>query len=333
MAQQKEPVLVTGGSGYLGAHVVARLLRDGYAVRTTVRSPERAAEVREAVAEDGDLEFVAAELGSDEGWAEAVAGCAYVLHVASPFPAVPPERDEDVIVPARDGALRVLRAARDAGVRRVVLTSSFAAVGYGRKAGNTYDETDWTDPAADNSAYIRSKAIAERAAWDFAREGGPELTVINPTGIFGPLLVPRVSASPGHVKAMLDGDLPVAPPYWFGVVDVRDVADLHVRAMTEPAAAGERFLASGERAVSFLEIARVLARRLGERAARVPTRELTLEEVRANPALKDVELQYGRVPVISTAKARKVFGWQPRDVETTIVDTAESLARWGLLKD
>jgi nucleoside-diphosphate-sugar epimerase len=340
----QDRVLVTGGTGYVGAHVVGRLLRDGYRVRTTVRSLDRAAEVRAALevfgaAPDGRLEIVAADLAADGGWEAAVAGCAHVLHVASPFPAARPAHDDDVIVPARDGALRVLRAARDGGVRRVVLTSSFAAVGYSRKAdGRAYDETDWADPADDNSAYVRSKAIAERAAWDFvaAEGGGLELAVVNPTGIFGPVLGPRLSASAGMVKAMLAGAMASVPPLYFGVVDVRDVADLHVRAMTSPAAAGERFLASEGEAISFLGMARILAEHLGGRAARVPSRELTADEVReaarTDPSMREAAGRLGEIPVVNTGKARTVLGWEPRDTATTIVDTAESLFRLGLVE-
>src|SRR5277367_6051721 len=192
-----ELVLVTGGSGFIGAHCILQLLNAGYRVRTTVRSLQREADVRAMLktggAEPGDrLSFVEANLGSDAGWAEAVAGCAYVLHVASPLPPKPPKHEDDLIVPAREGALRVLRAARDAGVRRVVLTSSFAAIGYGHKPqAEPFNETNWTDLNGDDlTAYTKSKTLAERAAWEFiAREGGPlDLSVVNPVGVFGPVL-------------------------------------------------------------------------------------------------------------------------------------------------
>ncbi|SNQ48273.1 Dihydroflavonol-4-reductase [Frankia canadensis] len=333
-ADDADLVLVTGGSGFVGSHTVRRLLADGYRVRATVRDPSREADLRAMVAEPTDrLEIVRADLSADAGWGDAVAGATYVLHVASPFPAMQPDNPEDVIIPARDGALRVLRAARDAGVRRVVLTSSFAAVGYSGRPGSEYDETDWTDPAEENTPYVRSKTIAERAAWDFvaAEGGGLDLSVINPSGIFGPLLGTHMSASTGLVRAMLDGAMPVAPPLSFGVVDVRDVADIHVRAMTHPAAAGQRFLASGGTAISFLRLAQILAEHLGAAAARVPTRELTPDEVReaarSNPALRDSVNQLGRIPVLHTDKARTVLGWTSRDTITTLVDTAHSLLR------
>ncbi|MFE2540407.1 NAD-dependent epimerase/dehydratase family protein [Actinacidiphila glaucinigra] len=337
------PVLVTGGSGYLGSHVVDALLRAGHQVRTTVRSLDRADGVRATAARAGAgpgerLDVVQADLASDEGWAEAVKGSEYVLHVASPFPARQPRTEDEVVVPARDGALRVLRAARDHGVRRVVLTSSFAAVGYSRTGGGAYDESDWTDPADDLTPYIKSKAVAERAAWDFlaAEGGGLELAVINPPGIFGPVLDRHLSASVLLVKAMLEGALPVVPPLYFDVADVRDVAGAHLRAMTEPGAAGERFLIGSGTATSLHGMARVLAEGLGERAVKVPARELTPEEVRegarTDPALREAASQLGRVPVLRTDKARAVLGWAPRAVETTVLETAESLFRLGLVE-
>ncbi|MFI7151626.1 NAD-dependent epimerase/dehydratase family protein [Nonomuraea sp. NPDC050022] len=337
-----DPILVTGGSGHVGSHLVSRLLLDGHRVRATVRSPARETSLREAVAaagaDPGDrLDICHADLSADDGWAAATAGCAYVHHVASPLPAGQPRDDDELIVPARDGALRVLRAARDAGVARVVMTSSFTAVGYSRKASDEYDERDWTDPADDNTAYTRSKTIAERAAWDFARTeaDGLELAVINPTGIFGPLLGPHLSVSTMLVKTMLDGDMPVAPRVFFGVVDVRDVVDLHVRAMIHPAAAGQRFLAGSGEMISFLHAARILSDHLGELAAKVPKLELADEQVRAaartNPELRAMVDQLGRIPVVHADKAREVLGWQPRAPETAIADTADSLIRLGLV--
>lgn len=337
------PVLVTGGTGFLGTHTVARLLADGYRVRTTVRTLDRDDEVRAAVAAAGispdvarhRLEVVAADLADDAGWPEAVKGCAYVLHVASPFYTVEPERAQELIGPARDGALRVLGAARDAGVRRVVMTSSFAAVGYSPKPGDTYDESDWTDPADSESPYIKSKAIAEAAAWDFVRREGSglELTVINPTGIFGPVLSPRLSSSVALIKSMLDGTLTAVPRVYFGVVDVRDTAELHVRAMTSPEAAGGRFLASSGDSISYRRLSEIVADRLGSRVSGLPISELTDDQVREAartvPAMRDAASRLGQIPVVKTDKAREVLGWAPRGVPETIAATAESLLELG----
>lgn len=333
-------VLVTGGTGYLGGHVVARLLSEGYRTRVTIRESEQRAGVleqlrRAGVDPAGRLEFAVAHLSSDEGWAEAMDGAGHVLHLASPFPVTPPETEAELILPARDGALRVLAAARAAGVPRVVMTSSYAAVGYTVKPGGHYSEEDWTDPDSEGlPAYHRSKVLAERAAWDFARaHGDVELSVVNPTGIFGPVLSDRPSASAGLVKAMLTGRMPVVPIMYFGVVDVRDVADLHLRAMLHPKAAGERFIAVSGSSVSFFDIARILRERFPA-ADLLPSAELTIEQVReaakTDPVLRNAAALGGRIPVISNDKARSVLSWEPRDVTETIVETAESYLRLGL---
>jgi nucleoside-diphosphate-sugar epimerase len=259
-------VLVTGGSGFVGSHCILQLLAAGHTVRTTVRNLARASDVRSMLKTGGadscdKLSFFAADLESDAGWAEATAGCDYVLHVASPIPPTVPKHEDELIVPAREGALRVLRAARDAGVKRVVLTSSFAAIGYGHKQQSApFDETAWTDVSGHGAtAYIKSKTLAERAAWDYvAREGGVELAAINPVVIFGPVLAPDYSPSIMIVQRMMDGTIPGCPQRWFGIVDVRDVASLHLLAMTHPAARGERFLCTAGDFVPMIEIARVL---------------------------------------------------------------------------
>ena len=333
-------VLVTGGSGFIAGYTILRLLRDGHDVRTTVRTAARADVVRTMLRDGGaeDVERVAfaiADLERDDGWDDAVAGCDAVLHLASPFPAGIPKDENELIVPARDGALRVLRAARDARVRRVVLTSSFAAIGYGHAPQTApFDETDWTDLAGRGlTAYVKSKTIAERAAWDFvAREGGGlQLATINPTGVFGPVLGPDISTSILLVKRMLDGTLPGLPRLRFGVVDVRDVADIHVLAMDAPAAAGERFLAVSGDFMSLLEMATVLRGRLGAAAARVPTREVPDWLVRLSslrdPAARQIVPELGTRKNATAAKARQILGWSPRPREEALVATAESLLR------
>ena len=337
-------ILVTGGSGFIGSHCILQLLAAGHQVRTTVRSLNRESDVR-AVLEQGGaspgdrLSFVAADLTSDAGWPEAVAGCEYVLHVASPLPSSVPKHEDELIVPAREGALRVLRAAHRARVRRVVLTSSFAAIGYGHPPRTSpFTEADWTNPdAAGLSAYVKSKALAERAAWDFmATEGrGLELSVVNPVVVFGPVLGPDYSASILLIRRMLEGAMPAVPRLSFGAVDVRDVADLHIRAMTDSAAAGERFLAVAGDFMSMLDIANVLRSRMGAAARKVPTRQLPDWLVRVagwfNPLARQAVPELGKRKNASSEKARRMLGWAPRSNDEAIVATAESLQRLGLL--
>ncbi|GGL08874.1 SDR family oxidoreductase [Mangrovihabitans endophyticus] len=336
-------VLVTGGTGFVGAHAVAQLLDAGHTVRTTMRHLTRQGDVEKMLdaaraPHRERVSYLAADLGRDDGWAQAAAGADYVLHIASPFPGAPVKHEDDLIIPARDGALRVLRAARDAGVRRVVLTSSFAAVGYSR--GNTdrvFTEADWTRTDEPGVApYIKSKAIAERAAWDFIESegGGLELSVINPVGIFGPVLGPDFSPSIQIIKTMLDGGMRAAPPMWTHVVDVRDVADAHVRAMTSPVAAGQRYLALAGAPLSFAEIGRVLHASLGEAAAKAPTRAapawLIKLMARFSPRLTELVPQLNVVRRADNTKIREQLGWTPRSNEETVTASAESLIRLGL---
>lgn len=327
-------VLVTGGSGYVAAHCIVKALEAGHMVRTSLRSLRRADEVRAAILAGGvdpvylaRLTFCEADLNGDEGWSEATIGCDYVLHVASPFPATPPPDAQDLLLPARDGALRVLRASVEQRVKRVVLTSSFAAIGYGHEvAGRPFDERDWTEIAGpDVNPYIQSKTIAERAAWDFMRSHGRDsaLCVINPTGIFGPTLSHNLSASVDLIRQLMAGEMPVAPPSCFGVVDVRDVADLHLLAMTAEGAAGQRLLATTEPQESLLSVARMIGQGFPSLKDRLPTQEV------ANLSCDLVSSVSKRRPA-SAAKAR-ALGWSPRSPAETILDTAESLIEFGIV--
>jgi len=336
-------VLVTGGSGFVGSHVLLQLLNAGHSVRTTVRSLQREggvrAMLRDAGADAGQrLSFFAADLTRDEGWADAVAGCDYVIHVASPIPAAAPRTENELIVPARDGALRVLKASRDAMVKRVVLTSSCGAVYYGHPPQRApFDETSWTDiDGGEMSAYVKSKAIAERAAWSFmAEEGGAlQLSVVNPAGIFGPILGTDFSSSIELVTRLMKG-APGCPRLYFGVVDVRDVADLHVRAMIDPAAKGERFIAVSGEVMSMLDIAKVLRARLGDAAKNVPTRELPDWLVRLigrfDPRMRTLLPLLGTIRNVTSEKALRVLGWKPRSREDAIAATGESLVKFRIV--
>jgi nucleoside-diphosphate-sugar epimerase len=338
-------VLVTGGSGFIGSYVILQLLAAGHTVRTTVRNLNRENDVRAMLkaggAEPGErVSFFAADLENDAGWSDAVAGCEYVMHVASPLSIQEIKTEEELVLPARDGTLRVLRAARDAGVKRVVVTSSFGAIGYGHKKQTApFNETSWTNPESpDVIPYVKSKVLAERAAWDFiAREGGSlELSVVNPTGVFGPVLGPDFSGSISIVQRMMDGAMPVCPKLYFGIVDVRDVADLHLRAMTDSAAKGERFIAVAGESISLLEIGNMLRARLGKWAEKAPRRQMPdwLMRVVAifNQDARGVLPQLGAVRNATSEKAKRVLGWAPRSSEDALVATAESLIHFGLLK-
>lgn len=341
-------VLVTGASGFLGSYCIIALLNAGYQVRATVRSLSKSSAVKVSLAR-GDipessldrLSFVAADLSNDEGWGQAVSGCTYVLHIASPFPATLPKHEDDLIIPARDGTLRILKAAKAAGVKRVVITSSFAAIRYGYPPQSApFTEESWTNASHPSVApYAKSKTIAERAAWNFIRspEGQDlELSVVCPVGIFGPVLSEDFSTSIILIQRLLNGDLPGCPNLVFGVVDVRDVASLHLLAMTNPAAAGERFLASSPPSMTVQEIAITLKQRLPKEAKRTRTRLLPDFLLRII-ALFDAEVasvapQLGKKSDSTNEKAKRVLGWKPRNREDAIVATAESLVKLGLVK-
>ena len=335
----EQTVLVTGGSGFLGGWCVVELLRRGFRARTTVRDLGREKEVRSnigSVLDAGDrLTVLAADLNEDRGWAEATEGCDYVLHVASPFPPAQPKDPDELIVPARDGTLRVLRASLAAGAKRVVVTSSVAAV---RNAGEgaarperELTESDWTDPENPHlTPYTRSKTIAELAAWEFMREQGAEerLVTVQPGAIIGPVIGRDRSYSLEAVERMLTGRMPGLPALGFSFVDVRDVAALEVDAMTAADAAGQRLIAAG----SFLwlsEVAAILRERLGPDARKVPRRRVPNAVVRMlalfDPGVRSVVGDLGHKTTYSLENAKRRVGWSPRPLEETIVDCARSL--------
>ena len=331
-------VLVTGASGYIAGFVIKALVEQGWQVRGTIRTLARAAEVRATLGLP-DLELVACDLMSDAGWAEAMHGIERVQHIASPIPAGEPKNPDDLIIPAREGALRALRFAHAAGVKRVVMTSSMAAIAYGHQPGRLpFTEADWSNVnSLDAYAYIKSKTLAERAArdWMAANGAGMEYVSINPAAVLGPVLGPDFSTSLEVVKKLLDGALPGLPNLGFGVVDVRDVAALHVLAMTAPGMDGERFIAQG-RFMWMREVAETLRAGLGKGARRVPTRGLPdwLLKLLGNidATVKMVVPELGRRREASAAHALERLGWRTRDEAQTILDCAHSLIEHGLVK-
>jgi dihydroflavonol-4-reductase len=337
-------VLVTGGTGFIAQYCILALLNAGYHVRTTVRTFTREPEVldhlRAGGADPGErLSFTVANLDADAGWAEAAAGCAYVLHGASPTPSGDQVSEDDWVRPAVEGNLRVLRAARDAGVKRVVLTSAFGAVGMGHGPMNRpFNETDWSQLTDEVAPYQKSKTLAERASWDFIRsEGrGLELAAVNPTAVLGPVLGADYSHSIRLIKNMLDG-MPGSPKVNSGFVDVRDVADLHLRAMVNPAANGERFLAIAGESLWMADVAKVLREKLGAAASKVPSMTIPNTVVRigaaTNPALRALVPFLGLNMNATSEKAIRVLGWAPRSAEEAIVASAQSLIDFGLLAD
>jgi dihydroflavonol-4-reductase len=336
-------VLVTGGSGFIAAHCILQLLNAGYRVRATLRSLSREAEVRAMLKEGGveageRLTFIMADLSSDSNWNEAVTNCTYVLHVASPTPILNYKHEDEMIIPAREGVLRVLRAARDAGVQRVVLTSAIGAIVYGHVPQTApYDETSWTNVAGKAPAYQKSKTLAERAAWDFIeKEGrGLELSAVNPVAVMGPVLGSDYSHSIHLVKNMLTGKMPGCPKINSAFVDVRDVADLHLLAMTHPAAKGERFIATAGESIWLIGIAKILKENLGQAADKVKVMELpnTLLRIAGlkDPQIKAMIPLLGRIMNATSAKAIRMLDWSPRSTEEAVLATAESLIRLNLL--
>ena len=333
-----ELVLVTGGTGAVGIHCILQLLQKGYRVRTTLRAINKKNEVIEmlktgGIASFSNIDFIETDLAKDANWDEALKDCSYVLHVASPT-----HQESDMIQAAVDGTLRVLKAARDARVKRVVLTSSFGALGFSNKDRNTETtEADWTDPNEKGlSDYEKSKGLAERAAWNFIKtEGGDlELAVINPVAIFGPSLGPSKSPSFGLLKSLLNGSMKAVPHIPLNVVDIRDVADLHIRAMTNPNANGQRFIATADGEISLPEIAILLKNKVPEAAGKVSGKTLPnwVLPIAAlfNPEAKRAVLFLKINRRVSNAKAKKVLGWVPiANKEEAILASVKSMIKYN----
>ena len=338
MATSDKLVLVTGGNGFVGLHCILQLLQQGYQVRTTLRTITKKDKVLEALKNSGvqnvdKLSFIEADLTNDRNWDTAMNGCTYVLHVASPITLELPKHEDEMIRPAVDGALRILKAARDAGVKRVVMTSNFGAVGYSHKDKTTLiTEESWTDPNEKGlSAYNKSKVLAERAAWDFmTKEGGNlELTVINPMGIFGPALNADLSSGFGLLKQVMNGSMKAIPNISLGIVDVRDVADLHLRAMVSAAAKGQRYLALAGGTLSLPQIAKLLKQELPEETKNTSAKLMPDWLVRIaalfNKKAKAIVPLLGVYRNASNQKAKTQLGWQPRSNEDAVLATAKSL--------
>lgn len=337
-------VLVTGGTGFVGTHTIVQLLQQGYNVKTTIRSLKRKDDVLEALRNEGipsfeNLEFIEADLLKNDNWNEAVKDCKYVIHVASPFPSSEPKDENELIIPAKEGTLRVLKAAQKADVKRVVMTSSFAAIGYSISPENhIFTELDWTDHNTKAGAYIKSKTLAEQAAWNFIESEGNtlELTVINPVGIFGPVLGKDFTSSVQLIEQLMSGKMAATPKIYFGIVDVRDVADIHIKAMISKEAKNQRFIVSSDATTSLPEIAQILRLQQNDFAKKVTRKILPnwLVKILSNfkPELKSVASQVGIIKTISNEKAKKILGWKPRNKEIIITDTADSLIKFGIIK-
>jgi len=336
-----ETVLVTGGTGFIGLHCLQQLLDKGYKVRTTIRSESRKQEVLEAMKKHSsnceNLEFYIADLLKDDGWKEAVEGSKYVLHVASPFFLGEPENEDVFIKPAVEGTLRVLKACADADVQKVVLTSSFAAVGYGHpREKEVYTEEDWSSVDGEISAYAKSKTLAEKAAWEFVENLEEskkfDLTVINPVAVTGPMLTSDIGSSNDFLLKLISGSMPACPKIHMGYIDVRDVAKAHIFSMTEEKTNGERIIVS-ENEMFFAEVGKTLNEAGFKKS---PTKELPNFLVKIMSffvgELKTLLSALDRKGDIDKTKAERFFNWEYISTEQSVTETAQQLQDMGLTK-
>lgn len=338
----KPRVLISGATGFIGAHTAICLLDRDYAVRATVRSMTQADRLHGILAAGhpaaDTIEMVEASLEQDAGWLEAVSDCDYVVHVASPVPMEQPKNAEELIKPARDGSLRVLRAAQQAGVKRVVMTSSISAISGSPSNGRTspYTAADWTDLSAPGlTPYVQSKTIAERAAWDFVADHEQlELATVNPGLVFGPVLEARVNASIEYIRRLLAGDIPAIPNIGQVVVDVRDVANLHVLALEHPEANGRRFIAANE-FLWITDMAHILREAFGEAASKVPTRRAPNWLIRLvglwDRPVRSILSELDEQKLHSNQDAVDLLGWSPRPAREAVISCAQSLLDHGLV--
>ena len=329
-------VLVTGAGSYIGLHTILQLLEQGYNVRGTLRRKDQAEHVKATLSEHvstDNLEFAFAELMKDAGWRDAVKGCDYVLHLASPYPALDPKDENEVIFPAREGTLRVLRVAHDAGVKRVVIMSSFAAMAGGNEGQiRVFDHTVWTNLEKCRNVYSKSKAIAERAAWDYVNSpentNKVELASINPPHVFGPVLDDHFHTAMEWFTSLMRREVPGMAKFQLNIVDVRDVVDATIRAMITPEAAGERFIVHSE-SILLPDFAKILHENFAHLGYRIPTMTLPDPLVRFFslfiPKTKYVADALGWRYTLSTEKAKSILGWEPRPINETIIAMGESL--------
>ena len=335
-------VLVTGANGFIGLHTTLRLLQLGYHVRATVRTDAHEKDIRATLFKHTDtsqLEFARADLLKDDGWQDAVHGCDFVIHTAAPYPVVNPKDENEVIIPARDGSMRVLRAAQAAGIQRVVFLSTVGAIVDGHQGENrTFDETDWTDLGKCGNFYHKGKTLAELAAWDFIHgvenKSKMEMVAINPAGVFGPVLDNHYHTSVEWFRTIMHAEVPGVPRMLIPIVDVRDLVDILVKAITVPEAAGKRFICSTA-SIPLPEFADILHQNFSKRGYRIPNRILPDLLIRLIglfiPKVKAVAAYLQWEYNLSTEQTQSVFGWQPRPYRQTILDMAESLIEHGLV--